>query len=520
MHSTLLCTVLIGFTTLGLCVSSLGAESQTAPRFESSSVGNIFLDETGQVDLVVPEELKLRSGTLRVTGVNEDLIYEDELGPGDTRVTIPLNGRGYYHLSANLQCEDGASYEAATSAAVIGPEIPMEVRKRSPFGIQYDTEGLATAAGAGWVRTYIYPEKDKYRHGLESGERAVTPERPPVRTRIIWCAIFQPLWLQDRGGAAPSRHSLYPVTDRQKHRDLMEYVVKVSPEEVQFLEVYNESSGRWHGTPAQYVECVKDVRQAVHKANPSAKVLAPVICSIDRRRYAFLTPLVEKGLLDNIDGFSVHTYVDGTAPEGEFIDRLHGLKEYLAQHGHRDMPLYITEYGWTLPPGDWQKAVDPLTQARYCSRSMILMLAERNVECLIWFKLPAVTLNPASGYALLAPGLYPRPSYAAWANTARCLAGVDRNGTIGRLRPIDNGLDSDAQWANTAGDDIIPYIARFKKGENTVMVLWTTRGTVKYHFPALRKAVWARDMVGRDLPRTEDGTVEVSRSPVFMELRP
>lgn len=482
------------FTIPGICY----AESSDALQIESDRVGNIFPAEKGMVRLVLPKDRSVASGTITLKNEQGRELQSQTLRAGTGPFSILLPSRGYYEIVADIKYTTGESQKVKTSAAVIGPLVPEAVRLASPYGGQYNNENLGLIAGSAWDRGYFMINKDKYRKRYEAGfplPKNIKQTIDPMH--IFWCAIYQPLWLQDRKPGDPEEHQLlYPMKDRKVFRDLITYAIRTFSRKVEYLETCNEPGGHWKGTPKQFVEYHADMRAAAHKADPNIQVIGPSICNLDPRRLTFLDKLVKAGLLDAIDGLAVHVYVSASPPEKEFLRRIRSLKKYLADHGKPNFPIYVTEYGWTIPPGDWQKPVTPLTQAQYCARSLMLLQIE-GIKAFSWFKMYAgQKIGGSAGYGILNGDFTPRPGYAAYANLTRCLAGTTGTGRILNLTPTT-------------------YLALFARKNDTVAAVWNTNGPADVILPDNWR--WARDMMGRPVTPGKNGNFTVSPSPIYLE---
>ncbi|VUS39189.1 cellulase family glycosylhydrolase [Klebsiella pasteurii] len=108
-----------------------------------------------------------------------------------------------------------------------------------------------------------------------------------------------------------------------------------------------------------YYKLVKSVSEAIHNVDPNAIIIAGSLNPLDRRaRYIdkndwqWFYELVQLGIMNYIDGVSLHTYafMNGNrtlrTPEGnlEFIDYFH---RYFSGKAGKDVSIYITETGVT-----------------------------------------------------------------------------------------------------------------------------------------------------------------------------
>ena len=358
------------------------ASVAAAPSFSSAATGNIFTDTHGELVLALP------SGT-----AGGEILLRDEAGKLLSAMPVPaevsgefpvrLPGKGYYALSAELKLADGSVARTAATAAVVGPVPPDEIRMQSRLGlwtVQGDPD-LVLAAGARWNRRMISI------HTLQ--ESILDPEPPPPEKLLFKQTPFDqvgvmsfglPRWLMVPTDKKKSfGNPLTKPTDWDKLKQVVATWTRQQSENFpDHFEIYNEPEWQWTGgTNAELVRVLATIADGIKEARPQTKVLGPGFSSIrikDPARLDLVTAN-ELGLFDHLDGLVVHAYVDGTAPEGEFIQRVAELKQFLADIGRPDYPIHITEFGWTSGKGTWQKPVDELTQARYAVRSLTLLAA-------------------------------------------------------------------------------------------------------------------------------------------------
>ncbi len=457
----------------------------------------IFTAERISLDYVVSAPERLFAG--------EIVAYDEEnvqrltipITPKQPRINITLPTRGFYRLQARATYQDGVRFESDLPVAVVGPSIPNGERMRSPFGMSGGGDPFL-AAGARWDRRHVSLDEEEFKQaaaeGFKSKRTATIWDVDPDHTSI-YCLWPQPSWLQDRknGSSPPNAFDMCRMKDRGQFKKLVEYVVRnISRRPIEYVEVANEPDG-WKGPWSELVAYHKDMAEAVRKASPATKVIGPSLATI---RVNDLKRLADLGLFNYLDGLSIHNYVPATGPEGDFIQNIRDLKKFLGSINKSNLPIFITEYGWTLPPPDWQKPVSPLTQARYCSRSLILLAAEQ-IDAIQWFCMRWADPQGPVGYGLLNWENTPRPSYAAYANTVRCLTGVTGPGRCLRLTPTT-------------------YLVLFRKPNSTLAAIWDIAGEQRVFLPPPWLA--ARDMMGRPISPAKDGIFMAGPSPFFVEL--
>jgi hypothetical protein len=117
------------------------------------------------------------------------------------------------------------------------------------------------------------------------------------------------------------------------------------------FEVWNEPDNPsfWKPTPSapRYADLYLATRQAIDGVDPSARVIVGGLSS----PVAFLPALLaaRPDLPGHLDGVAVHPY--GPTPAA-VLARVRAARHALSVLGLRDVPLYVTEFGWTIRPAD------------------------------------------------------------------------------------------------------------------------------------------------------------------------
>ena len=64
----------------------------------------------------------------------------------------------------------------------------------------------------------------------------------------------------------------------------------------------------------------------------------------------FLTPCIQAGLLNLVDGVSVHPYQGGNPPENAVADYT-GIRSVMQTYGGKTVPIISSEWGYSTVPG-------------------------------------------------------------------------------------------------------------------------------------------------------------------------
>lgn len=476
-----------------------------ALQFKSDAKGHIFTEASGAVRLAAPRSAE---GVVTVTDESGTVVstqtIPDASEPGQSGLSIPLGTKGYYQIDAKVKLSDGSTKEVSTTAAVVGPVPDNRLDSRLGLWTVQGDPDLVVAAGARWNRrmTSIRNLEERLLQPDGADARATAAAQPlSPFTQVGVISFGLPLWLMPpqppkKGFGNP----LTAPTDWRKLQSLMAAYVRQQGEQFPpYFEVYNEPEWHWKGSNEELVKFLATIADGVKEARPDVKVLGPGFSSIRIKDPARLdlTTANKLGLLDHLDGIVVHAYVDGSAPEGEFVQRVIDLQQFLKEIGRPDFPIHLTEFGWTSHAGTWQKPVDELTQARYATRSLTL-LAALGIENATYFCLQfKAAPNPGErGFSLVRDDSTPKPAFAAYSNVARWLAGVQGLGTWLHLTPTTH------------------LILFEKKDGSSVAVAWDTANTREMELPL--PTVRREDMMGRPLEASP--RLALSPSPVFLEF--
>ena len=461
----------------------------------------------------VRSSISRSSTSLSCRAAGRSVIASHAIGGEARSLSVPLPEKGYYQLDAKVTHSDGRVEEASTTAAVVGPVPEDRLRLDSRLGlwtVQGDPD-LVLAAGARWNRrmtsirnleeSLLQPPAEGENQPLAASSSPRPKYSPSPFTEVGVISFGLPLWLMSpqppkKGFGNP----FAPPTEWGKLQSLVTAYVRQQGEKFPpYFEVYNEPEWHWKGTNEELVRCLATIADGVKQARPDVKVLGPGFSSIRIKDPARLdlTTANKLGLLDHLDGIVVHAYVDGSAPEGDFIRRVADLQAFLKEIGRPGFPIHLTEFGWTSHSGTWQKPVDELTQARYATRSLTL-LAALGVENATYFCLQfkAAPNQGERAFSLVRDDSTPKPGYAAYANVARWLAGVQGLGTWLRLTPTTH------------------LILFEKKDGASIAVAWDTEAAREMELPL--PTVRREDMMGRSLE--ESPRLALSPSPLFLEF--
>ncbi|XHR30976.1 MAG: sugar-binding protein [Chthoniobacteraceae bacterium] len=488
------------------------AAAPLVATFTSQTKGHIFADTHGELILHIADNDPVTGGTIISKNERGQVIAEQKIDAAQSEIPVPLKEKGFYEVEATVTLASGQTARAETTAAVIGPLLNEAVRGQSRLGlwtVQGDPD-LVLAAGARWNRT-MTSLKDYPEAFLRDEEpKPSTPVKPPSDLRgFTYTGVISfglPLWLLDTLPVDPPKGISKPFQAPKDWNALSELVkafVRKHPRWSDFppyFEGYNEPEWAWKGSKEDLVRFQKTVADAIKEMRPDVKVLGPCFSSIRIKDPARLDleTVNRLGLFEHLDGMVLHAYVDGSAPEDLFIQRIQEVQSFLARIGRPDFPLHITEFGWCTKPGTWQRPVDELVQAQYVVRSLTLLDAlgvENSTYFCLLFK--AAPNEGERSFSIIHNDLTPKPAYATFANVARWLADVQGKGHWLRLTPST-------------------HMVIFHKSKKDIAVVWDTATTRTISLPGT--VSHAEEMTGRPLSIGARNTLAISPSPVFLEL--
>lgn len=510
--SSSLTNSLLGAIVFLTCFSDArGIESpeSRAVKFTSHHTGNVFPDNKGELTLIFDKANRVVGGSVLLNDEMGQSVSTLPIAAGSSEIKVVLPHKGFYAINASVHYQDGSVALERATAAVIGVPIAEQLMTASRIGVWHvhgDLD-LARIAGSRWNRQ-MWRIKD---YQLDrDGAIIPKPKTQLLDKRFSWIGTFAwglPQWLEGRpkfSKAIVKGDDLFTPADWAQLDSLVRQFARDVADFPPVFELWNEPELHWAEkfNPEDFVKFHAVLAGAIKSVHPDTKVIGPCFWHIDLPR---LKQMVNAGLLNHLDGLSLHGYVAGaTPPEGELIERIVELKQYLRSIGKGDFPIYITEFGWTTGSGGSgpRVKVDELTQARYITRSLSL-LAAQDLTAVIPFVL-LYNPNPLysesgeveadAGFSFLYKNKSPKPVYAAYANAAKWLAGTSK--------PV---------WLKLSSTT---HLVLFDKGVNKIAVAWDAVGEQTVHFPKIAATV--EGMVGQGIPAAQ--SITLSPSPVFFQL--
>lgn len=169
----------------------------------------------------------------------------------------------------------------------------------------------------------------------------------------------------------------------------VEFITDELKGQVAYYEIWNEWDVEDPHDPKftqDYARLIADASGIIRQRAPNAKVLAGAVTSqgIDS---GFALRLLENGLMQSVDGLSLHPYVHcrgwrRNTPEA-WIEWMGEVDKDLTRAAGRPVPLYLTEMAW--PSHQGACGIDETLQAAYLARSFFLAKTLPNIKGMWWY---------------------------------------------------------------------------------------------------------------------------------------
>jgi polysaccharide biosynthesis protein PslG len=194
----------------------------------------------------------------------------------------------------------------------------------------------------------------------------------------------------------------------------------IPPDPLQLIEIWNEpdNSTFWHPAPdpAGYAAMYGRARAAVAAAAPSVRVLIGGLTAGGAGSFLSSVLSADPGLARHIDGVSIHPY--GHTP-ALVIDRIRSIRAAMAGLGLGDVPLYVTEVGWTTQPRGWHAYLPERLRPGYLAATLSqLGHLDCGLAAVVAYTWVSQQSDPANGeqwYGIASPAGGPSPDSQAFA---------------------------------------------------------------------------------------------------------
>ncbi|MFP5337970.1 MAG: hypothetical protein ACLGIW_05690 [Gammaproteobacteria bacterium] len=249
---------------------------------------------------------------------------------------------------------------------------------------------------------------------------------------------------------------------RAAYNRYVDFVTESLKGQVAYYEIWNEWDVEDPRDPAftqDYARLIADATGIIRQRDPAATVLAGAVTS-QGIESGFALRLLENGLMQSVDGLSLHPYVHcrgwrRNTPEA-WIDWMAEVDKELTRAAGRPVPLYLTEMAW--PSHQGACGIDETLQAAYLARAFFLARTLPNIKGMWWYDFRNDGTDKTErehNFGLVRQDFTPKPAYPVLAAISEI---VSQYAYLGRLE-------------NTANDVVM---LRFARGEDELLVAWST----------------------------------------------
>ncbi len=200
-------------------------------------------------------------------------------------------------------------------------------------------------------------------------------------------------------------------------------------------EIWNEPNiSFWKPRPdvAQYNTLALATARAIRAVDPQATIIGPATSEIPLK---FLEEHFACGILEYLDGVSVHPYRNYAKPPETAAEEYAKLRELIARYappGKQDLPILSGEWGYA----SHTKGVSLETQAAFAARQQLANLLA-GVPLSVWYDWKNDGPDPDErehNFGLVHADLSPKPAYHALKTLTTELAGyrIERRLDLGR----------------------------------------------------------------------------------------
>jgi len=259
------------------------------------------------------------------------------------------------------------------------------------------------------------------------------------------------------------------------------------------LEVWNEPDIFFgdHLPADQYVALLKTLTYAVDREAPGMTLVGGVMAHYHRQ---FLDTAAECGMLDCVDVASFHTY-DRAAQMQALVGK---YRDWLAAHGRRDMPLWITESGRPWKKGPSRPPADQDIASALDITCKAIEVRACGVARYFAFVYPFYEEND-NNFGMMDRQGSPLRSFAAYIQAARALG---NKSYLGDLRLGDS----------------LPAVRVFGDDRETVAVLTALPGTTQTDVAVDLPVRRAEALDGRRVEPTAAGEVPLADGLAYVWL--
>ena len=295
--------------------------------------------------------------------------------------------------------------------------------------------------------------------------------------------------------AAWMHQSPHTPEDFAEFANFVSHVVARYHRYVHIWEIWNEPNipAFWKPAPdpAAYAALLKASYTAAHRADPHCTIVGAASNETDIN---WLRDIEAHGAFQAMDAVSIHPYSMADGPEQMHLaHQLRNVHHFLSSIGQPDMPIWITEMGWTSSRAN----ISSMSWASVCMAQSYVIAASQHVAHLFWFSEQDWTEGgKLQGWGMISPGGHKKQTFFAYQELSRLLNGE----TFQKYIPLVKGS-----------------LYQFSRGKQNLYVLWAHHGQ-QLILPSLREGTNLVSFDGKRNTVTRNG-IEVGVTPLFIKSR-
>jgi len=249
-----------------------------------------------------------------------------------------------------------------------------------------------------------------------------------------------------------------------------------------------------HPNVDDYMAWCKAVVPAIREVDPNACIIGPATSGFD---LSFLESCFKQGLLELIDGISVHPYRNVRLGPETAADEYNILSTLIEQYKPEGEVISIIS-------GEWGYSTTHLSQelqGKYLVRQWLSNMAH-NIPISIWYDWHDDGQNPQNAehnFGTVTWDYQPKPAYIAMKTLISQLNGFMPIGRIGM-------------------GDMNDYVVVFRSGDQVKLAIWTTTQPHEIDFRADLKVANIVDYMGRSCELPKKSKLLVDNGPRYLNL--
>ncbi len=343
-------------------------------------------------------------------------------GPSTAGLQAELSSPGYYRLNASLITQSGQILQKRTTSLLVTTPLPTDYYStpEPAFGVWGGlTDEMLRIGGAKWTRQLFWPQFQP----KDFAGTPPSPEKLKARTpvKVIKCLNVLDAFKK----MVPIPKEDWPtLLDKKIGKELVASRGLVDVWETQNEPMVGEN---FHGSMEDVMDIISNESRLVRELSPGTPLAGICINPMSANQYNQITGYYKRlGIAKLIDAVMLHPYIPNAAsPDTSgYVDILNRLERDLHTITGKDVPLYISEIGYSTQPGG---EVTELQQAAYLARVVLLNRQVKSLRACVWH---IGLWNEATSPRELDYGILrghqkgsqirePKPAFAAWATVSR-----------------------------------------------------------------------------------------------------